>query len=120
MSMMRVRASREISDPDWQALMAAFGEEADVQEEQSRGFAPDPEWMTFIAVLKDVGAAAGAGASIVRLVNELLTWRTRMRERGEQASIALEAPGRPKLELTSAGDDEVRAWFGAHQPDAPA
>jgi hypothetical protein len=109
----RVRMPRSLPEEDRLGLMSALSAGADVHEEEARGFGPEIDWVTMIAVVKDVGTLAGAGTAVLGLVNELLAWRKRAREKGTQADAVIEAPGRTKLELTSASDAEVRAWFEA-------
>ena len=110
-TVVRIQVAREIPEADCHELLRSFDNDADVSREHARGAAPDPEWITFVADMKDVGAVAGATASVLKLADQLLAWRDRLRQKGANPSAVLDAPGRQKLDLASAADTDVRAWL---------
>lgn len=103
------RASSEMPPDDRDALLEHVRTVADIAETGQRQLAA--EWLLFVAVMKGVGAAAGAAAAMVKLANEINTWRRNARERGVDTNVRCERPGKKTLNLADATDEEVTDWF---------
>jgi hypothetical protein len=85
----------------------------DVSVPDARSFGPD-DWYILIAVLRDVGTVAGAVLSISRLAKAIYDWARNERDKSPAFKGTMQAPGKPKLELTSASESEVVEWLGAY------
>jgi hypothetical protein len=83
----------------------------EVGEVTGGGVGLTPGWMTLIAVIRDVGGVLGAVNGLVVLSQNLKRWRARIRESGGSTSVHLQSGGGPALDLESATDEEIDAWF---------
>jgi hypothetical protein len=104
-----IAVSSELPEAETQTLLEALRAELDIQEPAHRTL--PPEWITFVAIMKDIGIVAGAGAAVLRLVNEINTWRHNARRRGVEPKAQLYRPNQPPLDLATATDEEVRRWL---------
>ncbi len=105
-----------------EALLDAFAEQSVMlREVESRD--PVSAWLTFLAITgsvvataEGVKAVAGAADETIKLAQAINEWRAKCRAAGVTPAARLEAPGRPALDLATAGDDALLAWFLAGPP----
>jgi hypothetical protein len=97
-------------------LDALAGQSVELREVEARD--PDSDWLTFLAIgggvvvaAEGVKAVAGAANETIKLAETIKSWRAKCRAAKVTPAARLEAPGRPPLDLATAGDDEVLAWF---------
>lgn len=109
-----VSIATDLPTDDRDALLQTLHDHADLQESKSRALGP--EWIVFVAIMKDVGVIAGAAAAVVKLANEINTWRRNTRQGGAEPNVQLQRPNQPPLNLATATDEEVRAWL-ENRPD---
>ena len=105
-----------------EALLDALASQSvELREVEARD--PLSVWLTFLAIAGGVVAAAegvkavaGAANETIKLAQTINEWRAKCRAAKVKPAARLEAPGRSPLDLASAGDDEVLAWFLAGPP----
>jgi hypothetical protein len=105
-----------------EALLDAFAAQSvALREVEARD--PVSAWLVFIGILtaaaavaKNVKEIAGATNETIKLAQTIKEWRAKCRAAGVTPATRLEAPGRPTLDLATAGDDALLAWFLAGPP----
>jgi hypothetical protein len=109
-----VLVSSDVPELERESLILSLSSVADVQEAPSR--ISGPEWITFVAIMKDVATVAGAAAALVKLGNEINTWRRNARQCAIEPKVKLQGPDQAPLELTTATDEEVEKWLSQNKP----
>ena len=104
-----VDVSSDVPAEERQALLLALQTTAEVQKPTSRTFGL--EWVTFVAFVKDVGSVAAVASALIKLAEQILSWRKKVRERGIPPAVRLSRPQRPPLDLEVATDDKVIEWL---------
>jgi hypothetical protein len=81
--------------------------------------------VTFLAVMGGVGAVAGTVKTVAEAANEVIDlgekineWRSKSREAGVEPNVRLERDSKPVLDLATASDAAVLAWFLDQAPPA--
>ncbi len=81
-----------------------------VQKSPSRVFGADD--IVFIAtILGGVAATANLIDYSIKVAKSINNWRKTLREKGIEPKGKLEHPKRPDIDLTTATDEEIEAWF---------
>ena len=100
-----------------EALVAALqGADVQLSEPATKDFGA-----TVVVILAVIGGAATvsegvkkvaeAGSALVKLGQDVVAWRSGARAAGATPAARLEATGRPALDLATATDQQVLAWF---------
>jgi hypothetical protein len=111
-----VKVSNDLPADERESLLSVLRTTTEPQKEATERFA-GLEWVAFIAVMKQVGIAAGATAALVKLANEINTWRRNVRKHGVEPTVLLERPSQQPLDLVKATDGQVRAWLASTAND---
>lgn len=107
----------QTSAADREMLLAALRAHADeVQEAPSRVL----DWVTFVAIMSDVGKVAGGASALIALGKQLWPVIKAARERGGTFMARLIRPGQPPLDLATATEEELLAWLLQTQPENSA
>jgi hypothetical protein len=104
-----ISVSPDIPVDERESLILALRSIVDIEQPTSRF--TGLEWLTFIAFMKDLGVLAGTATALVKLANEIKTWRKNIQKRGVKADVKLKQPNKEELDLTNATDDEVDEWL---------
>ena len=100
-------------DPDLPAaqrdalLQTLRDQRAELHEVESR----EPLMITILAIFAGVQVVAGAANQVIQLAEKINEWRSKSRAAGVTPDVRLERSGKPPLDLATASDDRVLAWF---------
>lgn len=95
-------------------LQTLRSQQVELHEVESR----EPATITILAILsgvvlaaKGVKEVAGAANEVIKLAEKINEWRARSRASGVAPEVQFERPGAPPLDLATASDARVLAWF---------
>jgi hypothetical protein len=107
-----IRVDQSLSDDARESLLRTLREYATVDDTTDR---TSPEavqgLLTFIAVMKDVAPVVGSISGALTIGQKIADWRKGLRGQDATAPRQLERPGKQPLDLATATDAEVLAWF---------
>ncbi len=101
--------SNEILASDRESLVTAIALIGEVRQTERRFLGAD--WVAFVLLMKQIGTAAGGLAAVVKLANELKTWRDRMKKEKKEPALIVEPKSEEPLDLRNATDEEIDEWF---------
>lgn len=104
-----IRVASDVSKEDRGDFISSLREVLDVPEPTTKQFAA--EWVLFVAFMKDVGIIAGGATALLKLANEIIDWRDRVRSKKGSNKIRLQRPGKSELDLEKATDEDIRKWI---------
>jgi hypothetical protein len=87
-------------------LLSQYG---DVLEKQYRD--PMTAWISFVLIMKQVGTIAGSIAALLKLAEQMIAWRDKLRKKGVEAKVMLRRDGVVPLNVDTASEEEIRRWF---------
>jgi hypothetical protein len=99
----------EMPEADRDSLLAAMGNNVQIQQEPARQMLPG--LLEFIAYAKQVGELAGAASSVIALVKEIIRWREGHKAKSGKHHVTLKRPGRKPLDIFVAAESEITQWF---------
>lgn len=102
-----VAVSPKVPAAERESLLLILEPHATVKEAESRAI----EWAVFIAIVKDIGVVAGTAAALIKLANEIITWRKSAKTRGVEPEVKLQHPDKETLNLSTATDEEINEWI---------
>jgi len=104
-----ISIDRNLAEDERESLLLTLRDHAEIQAAEPRDLTA--ALLVFVAVMKGIGAVAGGAAAVLTLAEKIKAWRDRARARGVEPKGQLDRPDRPRLDLTTASDAEVSAWF---------
>lgn len=104
-----IQISTDLPDVERESLLLVLRRVVDVEVPVNR--ISGAEWVTFVAVMKDMATLAGTAAALVKLANEINTWRRNAQQRAIEPQVTLQHPDKDPLKLTTATDEEVQTWL---------
>jgi len=104
-----ISIDRNLAEDERESLLLTLRDHAEIQAAEPRDLTA--ALLVFVAVMKGIGAVAGGAAAVLTLAEKIKAWRDRARACGVEPKVQLDRPDRPRLDLTTASDAEVSAWF---------
>ncbi|NJO84621.1 MAG: hypothetical protein HC828_18865 [Blastochloris sp.] len=92
-----------------EALLAIWRGQGTVEELPSATLSVD--WLTFIALIDQVGTVASGAAAAVTLANQLNQWRQRNLKQGHATTAHIQRPNGDTINLATSTDQQVLEWL---------
>lgn len=106
---MTIFIDSQVQNEDSNALLESIRGYMEIHAPKQRQFVD--QWIMFVAIMKDIGTIAGGAAAVVKLANEIISWRNRVRNSGHSEKVRLQRPDKLELDLERAEDQEVIDWL---------